>query len=141
MDTNNKLDNIIESKIKEIYDDCLDGYNDPIDSYIRLYELEKVVSEYKKKLSNIAIQKRESYNEKEWIQNNYEVTIQNRKTWSYSNDLEYKRLKTLLKERENLMKKAYEFNLQNQIFSDENGLIVESATPSENKVITLRKKK
>ena len=141
MDTNNKLDNIIESKIKEIYDDCLDGYNDPIDSYIRLYELEKVVSEYKKKLSNIAIQKRESYNEKEWIQNDYEVTIQNRKTWSYSNDLEYKRLKTLLKERENLMKKAYEFNLQNQIFSDENGLIVESATPKESKVITLRKKK
>lgn len=141
MDTNNKLNTIIESKIKEIYDDCLDGYNDPIDSYIRLYELEKVVSEYKKKLSNIAIQKRESYNEKEWIQNDYEVTIQNRKTWSYSNDLEYKRLKALLKERENLMKKAYEFNLQNQIFSDENGLIVESATPSENKVITLKKKK
>lgn len=141
MDTNNKLDNIIESKIKEIYDDCLDGYNDPIDSYIRLYELEKVVSEYKKKLSDIAIQKRESYNEKEWIQNDYEVNIQNRKTWSYSNDLEYKRLKTLLKERENLMKKAYEFNLQNQIFSDENGLIVESATPKESKVITLRKKK
>ena len=97
------------------------GKADPLRTYIRLYEVEKIGG-------------------KAYEQDGYEIAVQSRQTWSYKADEEHERLQALVKNRQALMKKAYASAKKGVGFADENGVIVEPAEPKTSTTIVLKAK-
>ena len=59
----------IIDQVSKMTEEAQDGLIDPIGAYIRLYELEKIVSEFRKDIADLALDKRQMIAEKEWTQN------------------------------------------------------------------------
>jgi hypothetical protein len=117
-----------------------EGQGDPLRTYIRLYEIEKMAAEFRKQVIDEAIDKREQIGGKTYEQDGYEIAVQSRLTWSYKDDEEHERLQALVKNRQALMKKAYHSARKGVGFADENGVIVEPAEPKTSTTIVLKAK-
>jgi hypothetical protein len=117
-----------------------EGQADPLRTYIRLYEIEKMAAEYRKQVIDVAIDQREQIGGKTYEQDGYEIAVQSRQTWSYKADEEHERLQALVKNRQALMKKAYHSSRKGVGFADENGVIVEPAEPKTSTTIVLKAK-
>ena len=117
-----------------------EGQGDPLRTYIRLYEIEKMAAEFRKQVIDEAIDKREQIGGKTYEQDGYEIAVQSRLTWSYKADEEHERLQALVKNRQALMKKAYHSSRKGVGFADENGVIVEPAEPKTSTTLVLKAK-
>ena len=117
-----------------------EGQGDPLRTYIRLYEIEKMAAEFRKQVIDEAIDKREQIGGKTYEQDGYEISVQSRQTWSYKADEEHERLQALVKTRQALMKKAYASAQKGVGFADDNGVIVEPAEPKTSTTIVLKAK-
>lgn len=117
-----------------------EGQGDPLRTYIRLYEIEKMAAEFRKQVIDEAIDKREQIGGKTYEQDGYEISVQSRQTWSYKADEEHERLQALVKNRQALMKKAYASAQKGVGFADDNGVIVEPAEPKTSTTIVLKAK-
>lgn len=113
-----------------------EGYHDPIKAYIKLYEVEKIVSELKKEVSELALDKRMSVSDKEYYQNGYKVSIVSTSRFSYPYDTELERFKMATKNRQEAMKQAYYANKNGRDFYDEYGEVI---PPAESKTTTYLK--
>ena len=117
-----------------------EGQADPLRTYIRLYEIEKMAAEFRKQVIDEAIDKREQIGGKTYEQDGYEIAVQSRQTWSYKADEEHERLQALVKNRQALMKKAYASAQKGVGFADENGVLVEPAEPKTSTTLVLKAK-
>jgi len=126
--------------LTKLMDQLEQGKADPIRTYIRLYEVEKMAAEYRKQVIDQAIDKREQIGGMGYEQDGYEIAVQSRLTWSYKADEEHERLQALVKNRQALMKKAYHSAKKGVGFADENGVIVEPAEPKTSTTIVLKAK-
>ena len=120
----------IIDQVSKMTEEAQDGLIDPIGAYIRLYELEKIVSEFRKDIADLALDKRQMIGEKEWTQNGYKVSTVSQTRYTYPNDDTLERHKLAIKNRQDLMKQA-SFSAKNgRDFFDEYGEIV---TPANTK--------
>ena len=126
--------------LTKLMDQLEEGKADPIRTYIRLYEVEKMAAEFRKQVLDQAIDKREQIGGKHHEQDGYEIAVQSRQTWSYKADEEHERLQALVKNRQALMKKAYASAKKGVGFADENGVLVEPAEPKTSTTIVLKAK-
>ena len=126
--------------LTKLMDQLEQGKADPIRTYIRLYEVEKMAAEFRKQVIEQAIDKREQIGGKSYEQDGYEIAVQSRLTWSYKADEEHERLQALVKNRQALMKKAYHSAKKGVGFADENGVIVEPAEPKTSTTLVLKAK-
>lgn len=116
--------------------DVEEGKVDPIKAYIKLYELEKSASELKDRIKNLAIDKREMYNDKEYISSGYKVSVVSTTRYSYRGDFELERLTAQVKNRQAMMIQAYNNKRLGGELYDENG---EQVLPAEPKTSTYLK--
>ena len=136
----NRMDDPATDYLSRLMDQLEDGQVDPIRTYIRFYEIEKIAGEYRKRALDEAIAKREQIGGKYYEQDGYEIAVQSRQSWSYKGDDEYDRLDVLLKNRQALMKKAYASAQKNADFADDNGILVEPATSRVSTSLVLKAK-
>ena len=126
----------IIDQVSKMTEEAQEGLIDPIGAYIRLYELEKIVSEFRKDIADLALDKRQAIAEKEWIQNGYKVSTVSQTRYTFPNDDTLERHKLAIKNRQDLMKQA-SFSAKNgRDFFDEYGEIV---TPANTKTTTYLK--
>jgi len=126
----------IIDQVSKMTEEAQEGLIDPIGAYIRLYELEKIVSEFRKDIADLALDKRQSIAEKEWTQNGYKVSTVSQTRYTYPNDDTLERHKLAIKNRQDLMKQA-SFSAKNgRDCFDEYGEIV---TPANTKTTTYLK--
>tara|TARA_B100001093_G_scaffold95977_1_gene87998 strand:- start:820 stop:1230 length:411 start_codon:yes stop_codon:yes gene_type:complete len=126
----------IIDQVSKMTEDAKEALIDPISAYIRLYELEKIVAEHRKEISDLALDKRQMIAEKEWTQNGYKVSTVSQTRYTYPNDDTLERHKLAIKNRQDLMKQA-SFSAKNgRDFFDEYGEIV---TPANTKTTTYLK--
>lgn len=131
----NQLVEIID-QVSKMTEDAKEALIDPISAYIRLYELEKIVSEHRKEISDLALDKRQMIAEKDWSQNGYKVSVVSQTRYTYPNDDTLERHKLAIKNRQDLMKQA-SFSAKNgRDFFDEYGEIV---SPANTKTTTYLK--
>lgn len=135
-----RLDDPATDYIERLSHQALEGEVDPIRAYIRIYEIEKIAGEYRKQILDLAIEKREQIGGKTYSQEGYEIAVQTRKTWTYKGDEEYDRLAILLKNRQALMQKAHASASKGLDFADDNGILVEPATPKFSTSLVLKAK-
>jgi hypothetical protein len=120
----------------EITESAKEGLTDPIKAYIELYEIEKAVAELRKEISDLALDKRTSIPDKEWIQNNYKVSVVNTSRYTYPYDVELEKYKMAIKNRQNAMKQAHIASRKGQDFYDEYGEVI---PPAESTISTYLK--
>ena len=126
----------IIDQVSKMTEDAKEALIDPIGAYIRLYELEKIVAEHRKEISDLALDKRQMIAEKDWSQNGYKVSVVSQTRYTYPNDDTLERHKLAIKNRQDLMKQA-SFSAKNgRDFFDEYGEIV---TPANTKTTTYLK--
>ena len=127
-------------KIEEMMDlvyEVNEGKSDPIRAYIKLYEIEKMAGEFKKQIAGLAIEKRDMYNEKEYMVGNYNVSVVSTTRYSYKGDFEIERLQEKIKGRQLLMQQAYRSKAMGGELYDENG---EQICPAEPQTTTYLKR-
>lgn len=105
------------------------GEVDPIRAYIQLYELEKAAGELKKEIADLAIDRREQIGDKEFATMGYKISVVSTTRYDYRGDFELERLTTLVKNRQEMMKKSFAMSAKGGTFFDENGEIVLPAEP------------
>tara|TARA_B100000900_G_scaffold415613_1_gene446243 strand:+ start:109 stop:519 length:411 start_codon:yes stop_codon:yes gene_type:complete len=126
----------IIDQVSKMTEDAKEALIDPISAYIRLYELEKIVAEHRKEISDLALDKRQMIAEKDWSQNGYKVSVVSQTRYTYPNDDTLERHKLAIKNRQDLMKQA-SFSAKNgRDFFDEYGEIV---SPANTKTTTYLK--
>ena len=118
-----------------------DGQVDPIRAYITLYEIEKIAGEMRKELSDLAIDRREQIGEKEFSTSGYKVSVVSTTRFDYRGDFELERLQTLVKNRQEMMKKSFAMSAKGGTFFDENGEIVLPAEPKTTTYLKLEANK
>lgn len=132
------------SSIKDtLLNECLnltkqveEGHKDPIKVYIELYEMEKIVSELRKEVSDLALDKRTSVGDKEYIQNGYKVSVVSTTRFTYPYDTELERFKMATKNRQEAMKQSFYANKNGRDFYDEYGEVI---PPAKSKTTTYLK--
>lgn len=117
----------ITESARKLVDDVQEGISDPIKAYIKLYELEKVIKEAKAEVTPAAMDKREQYPDKDFIQDGYKISVVSRKTYKYEDDAELDRLSSLIKARQLKMKHSYVASTKGVDYQDENGELIPPA--------------
>jgi hypothetical protein len=120
----------------KITEDAKEGLTDPIKAYIELYEIEKAVAELRKEISDLALDKRTSIPDKDWVQNGYKVSTVSTSRFSYPFDTDLERHKLAISNRQRSMKQSYYASRKGQDFYDEFGELV---PPAEQKTTTYLK--
>lgn len=120
----------------EITESAKEGLTDPINAYIELYEIEKAVAELRKEIADLALDKRTSIPDREWIQSNYKVSVVSTSRYSYPYDVELEKYKMAIKNRQGAMIQASIANRKGQDFYDEYGELI---PPAESKTSTYLK--
>jgi len=126
----------IIDQVSKMTEDAKEALIDPIGAYIRLYELEKIVAEHRKEISDLALDKRQMIAEKDWTQNGYKVSAVSQTRYTYPNDDTLERHKLAIKNRQDLMKQASFSAKHGRDFFDEYGEIV---SPANTKTTTYLK--
>ena len=121
----------------QITEDAKEGVIDPIKAYIELYEIEKAVAELRKEISDLALDKRISIPDKDWVQNGYKVSAVSTSRFSYPYDTDLERHKLAISNRQKAMKQAYYASRKGQDFYDEYGEVVPPAESTTTTYIKL----
>lgn len=129
----------IQVRLEDTYGKAVEGEIDPIKAYIDLYEVAKMADEFRKELLDIVIEKREQYPDKDFTQSGYKVSVASSTRFDYYGDFELDRLKALTMARQEMMKRAYQFQEKGGTFFDENGEAVLPATPKTTTTIKLER--
>lgn len=122
--------------IGKLSEEVEDGKLNPANAYVIAYEAEKLWSEFKKSLIDQVLN--QVTGSKDYTVGDYRVLESSRTTWSVK-DPEIERMKTIIKTREILAKKAYKASENGQDFFDENGEIIQPAEPKTSTFIKLEK--
>ncbi len=129
----------VHIQLEDLHGKAVEGEIDPIKAYISLYEIEKMAGELRKELLDIVIDKREQIGGKEHVQNGFKVSVASSTRYEYYGDFELDRLKALTQARQEMMKRAYQFQEKGHTFFDENGETVLPATPKTTTTIKLER--
>ena len=118
--------------IPAVIDEVQNGDASAMEVYANLITLERMIAETKKEVLNYAIDERELLGKEDVIRAGYRISVVSTQRFTYD-DPEIERHKAIIKSREILCKKAYQLNMAGQPMYDEDGVVINPATP---KVIT-----
>lgn len=121
----------MENQILKIADDAFHGKSDPIEAYVNLKRLEKILGECVKSVQPLAIKESyEKYHEKTF--DAFGARIEKKMSagrWDFSKIKEWNDSKVILQSIEDRAKASYQSNLKGMLMTDENtGEIIQPAS-------------
>lgn len=112
--------------LPQVVDEVYSGEASAMEAYAKLVTLERMVTEAKKSILDIAIDERELLGKAEVVRAGYRISVVSTSRFTY-NDPEIDRYKALIKSREILGKKAFNLEQSGKFMYDENGEVIPPA--------------